>query len=91
VQNTAGIQVIADASDSFKVYPNPASDIVHLDWLEKQIGSIEVTDVNGRLIFEGTTNKSALDLDVHLFQEGIYYVRVYSKNETAVSRFRVIK
>lgn len=91
VQNTAGIQVITDASDSFKVYPNPASDIVHLEWLEKQIGSIEVTDVNGRLIFEGTADNSVLDLDVHLFQEGIYYVRVYSKNETAVSRFRVIK
>ncbi len=91
MQNTAGIQVITDASDSFKVYPNPASDIVHLEWLEKHIGSIEVTDVNGRLIFEGTADNSVLDLDVHLFQEGIYYVRVYSKNETAVSRFRVIK
>ncbi len=91
VQNTAGINSISDSSDSFKVFPNPASNVVHLEWSEKQIGSIEITDVNGRKVYEAKIDKSTLDLDVSLYQEGMYYVRVYSKNETAVSRFRVIK
>jgi hypothetical protein len=91
VKNTAGIETISDASDAFKVYPNPASSIIHLEWLEKQIGHLEITDVNGRKVYEAKIDKPALDLDVRLFQEGLYYVRVYNKTETAVRRFRVIK
>jgi hypothetical protein len=91
VQNTADVQVVSDASDVFKVYPNPASHIVHLEWHEKQIGQLEITDVNGRKVYEARIDKPSLDLDVRLFEEGVYYVRVFSKTETAVSRFRVIK
>jgi hypothetical protein len=91
VQNTAGINSMADASDSFKLYPNPASNFVHVEWNEKLIGQLEIEDIKGRKVYESRINQSKTDLDVSLFEEGIYFVRVFSKNETAISRFIVVK
>jgi|GEM_PF-3782465 len=75
----------------FSVCPNPASKNVHIEWKEKKIGQLKITDLNRRKVYEAKIDKSAIDLEGRLFEEGVYYVRVYSQTETAVSRFRIIK
>ena len=91
VENTAGLNGLLVADNDLKLFPNPTNHILHVEWNKKQIGQLDITDVNGRKVYETRIGKSSLDLDVRMFEEGIYYLRVYNKDETAMSRFRVIK
>jgi hypothetical protein len=91
VENTTGLNESFAADVQLNLFPNPTNHVLHVDWNKKQIGQLDITDVNGRKVYEARIGKSNLDLDVRMFEEGVYYLRVYNKDETAVSRFRVIK
>lgn len=91
VENTASLISLGNLTSTLNVFPNPTSDVLHVEWKQKQIGHLEITDVNGRKVFEMNVGKTAVDLNVNLFEEGVYYLRVYDKDETELSRFRVIK
>jgi hypothetical protein len=59
------------------VRPNPASNSVDVDFVNPTSSAIsyQVMDALGIVRMEGTTNGSALTLDVHSLAAGIYYVR----------------
>lgn len=62
----------------FKIYPNPACDIVHLEYESKaQIQSIQLFDIGGRLIKAFGKNKKALDIgDI---ADGIYFLNIQTE------------
>ena len=61
----------ANKSNSFYVYPNPASDRLNLSGLDVQ--NTEVFDVTGKLLVSTTQQNT---IDVSSFVSGIYFVKI---------------
>ena len=71
----------ASASDVVTVYPNPASEELHIQ--AARLHKVELMDMSGRLI--NTTDQPKLDIS-HL-PAGAYFVRITTPDNTTVKRF----
>jgi polyhydroxybutyrate depolymerase len=63
------------------LYPNPATDLIHIRTAELRF--VSITDMSGRVVLE---SKSA-DLDVSALESGSYFVKVQVKGGEKVLRF----
>lgn len=71
------------------LYPNPASDVVHIETNEGIIiTSIKLYDVSGQIINVGLSNENTLD--VSNLSDGIYLLNIFSQNG-AVTKKLIIK
>lgn len=66
---------------NFSILVNPVQSNLHLQNL--QIGRIEITDLNGRIIKSLETNHSDIQLSVDDLDSGIYFVR----NDLSIQKF----
>jgi len=67
------------ASSKFVVYPNPANDIIYLDYLSAiQVQQIQLLDLSGKTI--KTFQKPGKKLDISGLCPGIYMLRIQSKD-----------
>lgn len=70
------------------IYPNPASDFVHIVFPQTLSGIVKVFDVNGKMVdkysFTGLKN---LQLSVSHLDDGLYLVQVSGKNYIRNIRF----
>src|SRR3989344_3303316 len=63
----------ADKSEtSLVVYPNPFQSIINLQNPKSEIVSIRVVDLYGKLLFENTSNKANISIDLSTFSSGVY-------------------
>jgi len=76
-------------SNSFSVYPNPASEVVVIQSNEV-FSDFEITlyDMNGRLLYSETNaaNSNRLQLDVSELSSGMYLLRINSEEKTTVKQ-----
>ncbi|HKR04402.1 MAG TPA: T9SS type A sorting domain-containing protein [Bacteroidia bacterium] len=69
---------IFDPIPFFSVYPNPASELINVHFMDGDAGKIWLTDMTGKKIFEKNFN-SHLQIDTRSFASGIYILSVNSK------------
>jgi uncharacterized repeat protein (TIGR03803 family) len=70
----------ADKSEtSLVVYPNPFQSIINLQNPKSEIVSIQVVDLYGKLLFENTSNKANISIDLSNFSSGVYTLQ-YDRN-----------
>jgi PA domain/Secretion system C-terminal sorting domain len=64
-------------TDAVKVYPNPSNGIYNLK-IDKFVGkvTIQVVDINGRMVYNQTNENSEKTIDLSAFQSGIYVLKV---------------
>lgn len=76
------------AEDQFVVYPNPTNGMLFIsNRSNKEISSIEVYDIPGRLVYKTNDNVSALDLG--FLRPGGYLVRmITNEGQLIVKRFQ---
>ncbi len=76
---------------SFSLYPNPARDIVHLQWDSPQ-GKvvIRVLDINGRTMMSREFRSSHITLPLGNYPKGIYFIQI-SDGNSVVSRKLLIQ
>jgi len=81
IANSAFIQdsAIQASNAGFKIYPNPARDILHIQITGKAI--VSLTDASGKIIFTKTIDKTDV-LNVSSLSAGIYYLKNNITNET---------
>ena len=72
-----------DHVESINIFPNPAEDILNIDYKGMNIESIEIYDVKGSLIKSIITEgmNGYLDIDISSFAEGIYSVKIKSADK----------
>jgi len=61
-------------SNQFRIYPNPADETLILESEFPNL-PIRILDAQGRLVFETTTNTKRTEIDVRLFQSGLYFIQ----------------
>lgn len=70
-------------ASNISIHPNPAVDAVQVNTGADNIKRLTLYDINGRVVFEREYESSEVQLDLHLFDEGVYTVVV----ETASAKF----
>lgn len=73
----------------FKVYPNPAVDIVFIEGDSEY--SVSVTDMSGKLIRVMEVNKNIANLDLSSFSGGSYLIIVTDKRLGSRSTYKIEK
>ena len=84
---------IAAADDQdFSVYPNPASDIINLTLSNAGAADYFLYDMAGRLLAKGTmTAETPVQLDLSIFNNGVYYIKVVGDKIRATKKIVVAK
>jgi hypothetical protein len=72
-----------NAVTSINVYPNPASDIIHVT-AGSNVSKAELLDQSGRVIRTVEVNNTKFDLNISDLNQGVYFVRI---NGNTTSRF----
>ena len=102
VEITVTVNIILSAekgeiSESLKFYPNPANDIVFIEYLkfiDPQLESIEIMDINGRILndiraFE--RNGNIIPIEVKGLKSGQYFIRLNSQKSVKILRFGIAR
>lgn len=75
---------------SFGLRPNPANNLVKMQWTEEGNHQITICDISGRMVFQ-TTAQNSLELSVANFSPGLYFVEVYGAKGRGVQKLMVTK
>lgn len=76
---------------SFKIYPNPATDIVTIDlpanWQKKNL-KFEIFNLNGQVLnnLQTTIYKENVRLDLGKLPKGIYFVKLSCEGQTGLRK-----
>jgi hypothetical protein len=72
---------------TLKVFPNPASDLLQLQFKSKVIGTAQVFDIRGRrMLHQSLASKSSI-LNISNLQSGLYLLKIDTKNGSTTKRF----
>ncbi len=75
-------------NDLFKLYPNPTSEKLSIQFSQSFSGKWQVVDVSGRVVLTGKTWQGNLELiDVSMLKSGVYNLTFISENETVSTQF----
>ena len=72
-----------------QVYPNPATDKLHVNLNGESILDLTLTDLSGKLILQNSTISNENTLNISEIPAGIYILSV--KGSTGTSRYQIIK
>lgn len=71
---------------SIKVYPNPATFMITVSSGNYPIESIEVIDVQGRILFTKLVNDIVVKIDLSNYQKGTYFLKVTTQLGSKVEK-----
>jgi len=89
VDPCTGIMSHASVNGILSVYPNPNNGEFTIELKNNFNKAIEITDLTGRVILTTSSEKEKINVNIHSFANGIYYVKVKSNGTTDV--FKVVK
>lgn len=85
----------------FSIYPNPATDVLHLDFVQTDISNqedtqLKITDINGREMFSqklslSSQPSSSLEINVQAWPAGVYLLNIQAAGEKTVVRKFVVE
>jgi len=91
-----GLNELAKNTASVQVYPNPATDIITVDFVLNQTSdvSINITDVTGKVINAGTNlsgkkGANSTSISTTNFDAGVYFVNVNLNNEIIIKKITI--
>jgi hypothetical protein len=76
-----------EATDELAVYPNPASDLLHVSLANEQEADLFVYDVNGKVVHKASITGGQAEIDLARFSNGVYVVYVITKKGTLTQNF----
>ena len=61
------------------IYPNPTNSILTIESEQQGLHSIEITSLNGQLIYKGEMEGTTHQIDLSSFSKGVYFVTIWTK------------
>jgi hypothetical protein len=78
-------------SNSFNVYPNPATDVINVSFNEAFDGTVSIINIAGKEVLSTTVNGAQTSISTATLSSGVYYVQVNNGNATQVDKIVVKK
>lgn len=72
--------VVASKGFDVKAYPNPAKNNVKVSVSGSQNGSITLSDIAGRVIYQGQVNGNETNIDLTKVANGVYFLKYVDNN-----------
>jgi len=84
--------IASSQEEDLHLYPNPAKDQLNFRVGQDQLGAtIEVFDMNGRLVEQSIAYELQNELDLSTLPTGQYVLRMISRSEVLNSRFHIVR
>ena len=81
---------IVETTQTFKVYPNTASDVVAIKGTNgSTFTGVQAFDITGRVVYASDATGNSLSIDVSNWNNGIYLVQIATENGVQVKRIVV--
>ncbi len=77
---------------SANVFPNPSNDLIHIQLAQNTSAvQVQLIDLQGRLVQQSSISKglSQGQISVHDLSKGVYFLRLFSSNASAVKKILV--
>jgi len=76
-------------SNPLQVYPNPAKDVLNIDFnlLDYQDKTISIFNVNGIKVYKSNSTTDYMTIDLATFYKGLYLIKVSYKNNYEIIKF----
>ncbi len=82
----------AFTSSFVNLFPNPASDILHINWADANLRYWTITDISGHIYLEGTHNGTNLTIEATKLPEGLFIFRALVKDgSSTLEKFSIIR
>ncbi len=89
--NLQALSIDDDLMDlQLKVYPNPTTHSVYVSHPKTNSFSIQINDVNGKQMYNGTIEKE-VPLDISTYTQGIYLITIENKESNQINTYKIIK
>jgi len=69
------------------IFPNPASDYLHIEGNNMIIDELKIIDVLGKVIYSNKILQTTSLLDVSFLKSGLYFLTVETKEGRVVKKF----
>lgn len=77
---------VEDYSGSVKIYPNPATDYVMVDFGAENANKLEIVNLLGEILFSESVSMNSVNLDVSEFNPGCYFINIAFSNKTITQK-----
>lgn len=76
------------SEEAFLIFPNPAQDVLNIDYLDSSSGptSVNLYDGSGRLVMASTLKSHQNNIEVGHLNRGIYYLKMANQQGAVVKR-----
>jgi Secretion system C-terminal sorting domain len=82
-----GIQIIRLGTDNgLLLWPNPASSVLYVQTLIPK-GSLQITDMNGRIVYNSAISNTIMTVPVHQLRTGQYILLIRQNGEVYTKPF----
>jgi N-acetylneuraminic acid mutarotase len=72
---------------TFSIFPNPVNDQLTVESNIPGIHIIEITSLNGQLLFSRKTEGSSHQINLSSFEKGLYFITIRSRDYTRTEKF----
>lgn len=84
VNTFVGIETLQQKGIS--IYPNPANDILHIDFTENNIQKLTIKSIEGKTMFEKTKINQNEIIDLSDYSSGVYIINLQTDKEIVTTK-----
>ncbi len=68
-----------------RLYPNPTTNILNIELNRQVAEQIRVTDINGKVIQEISSNEIGKTIDISMLNNGVYFINIITTEQKIIS------
>ena len=69
------------------IYPNPVSYNLMISYPGNSSAVIQISNIAGQMVYSGQLNKEVMNIDVHAFPSGVYFINIKNATGEFVKKF----
>ena len=73
-------EILSDLQDQLRLYPNPTNGMLTIESNSQGWHSIEISMLNGQVIFLGEMEGNTHQLDLTSYRKGLYFITIETKD-----------
>jgi len=93
VVHALSVNTPAQVADKIQVYPNPANDVINIDFTGVDISVVTITDIQGRQLqkFAPGSGQSAISIPVSNLAPGVYFANLQAGSDVITKKIVVTR
>ena len=86
--HSSGVGVNELAESTFKLYPNPASDVINVQSVNA-LTSIKIWSISGQIVYANENSSNLQTIDVSSFKKGVFFMELSTETETQIIKIAI--